>query len=242
MPTAVAQVSHLTEAKLETSRTFDTQKEEALKSETISRKIEFAPSHYDDEHTSKYLAGIAQPLSQIHIPEVVQEEVYNAIDNLGKDLGRPSISRRMLLMNHLIAELAEKHIAGKKDDEFQKKQKMKGNVGDQQSWMNWQAASSAAGGFAAPICALLGSVLGGSFGNALTKSSEFLPHVVGIPTKIIDGKMKPLEHERGYWVNTVSSEKQSQEGLKNIPEQLRNFVLEISRAEQKAFESMGQMR
>ncbi len=58
----------------------------------------------------------------------------------------------------------------------------------------------------------------------------------------MNGKETPLQFEQSFFLNSVSMEKQTIEGLKRMPDEVRQLVMELMRKELQAFEAIANQR
>lgn len=174
------------------------------------------------------------------IPSDIQEEAVAVIDKICKEVGHKPLSRRLLELCQRISEVAEQHILTKKNKEFEKKIEMGEKVQEQKSLKGWQATTHGVGGFGSAFLGIAGAFIGGAAGKVLGQMSQLARPGIDMFVTSIDGKLAPLSHEQSLFLNSVQSEKQATEGLKNLPEQLRNLILELTRLELRAIESIAQ--
>lgn len=174
------------------------------------------------------------------IPAEVQGKALSIMDDICKEVGQPTLSRRILERNNRIAAAVESHIYTKKNKEFEKKFKIEGNVQEQKGIKNTQALISGSGGIATLAFSVLGAMLPSPYGDLFRNLSNLPDPFVRAITTSYDGKLTPLSHEQSFFLNTVQSEKQAIESLKNLPEQLRQLILELMRLELRVVESISQ--
>lgn len=172
------------------------------------------------------------------IPAEIQAKALSIMDDICKEVGHPTLSRRILERNNRIASAVESHIYTKKNKEFEKKCKIEGNVQEQKGIKNTQALWTGSGGIASLAFSALGLLP--SYGELFRNLANLPDPFVRAITTSYDGKLTPLSHEQQFFLNNTQSEKQAIESLKNLPEQLRQLILELMRLEHRAIESISQ--
>jgi hypothetical protein len=139
-----------------------------------------------------------------------------------------------------VAEAAERHIFQKKEKQHEKKVQIEGNLQLQQDWKSYQAWTQAGGGFGSAFLAISGNLIGGPVGQVLTGISHFSPEAARSLSTWMDGELTPLQHEQQFFLNTVGSEKQTIEGLKNLPRELQQLVQKLLDLELQAYRAVSQ--
>ncbi|MBS0630170.1 MAG: hypothetical protein JSS30_08135 [Verrucomicrobia bacterium] len=174
------------------------------------------------------------------LPPQIQQKAEAIMDEICKVVGHEPLSRRMMKRNQRIAEVVESHIFTKKNREWDKKNKIDGNVDDQKGIKYNQAYTQIGGGVSSLCFALLGVALPAPYGEAFKQLSNLnLPqYAVSAISTSYDGQQTPLSNEQSFFLNTIQTEKQSAESLKNLIEQLRNLDLELMRTENRSIESI----
>lgn len=174
------------------------------------------------------------------IPAATQEKAMTIMDDICREVGQPTLSRRILSRNYRIAAAVETHIFTKKNREFEKKYKIDGNVDDQKGIKNSQALATGSGGIATLAFSVLGAVLPSPYGELFRNLSNLPDHAVRTYTTIKEGDLAKLSNDQSFFLNTVQAERQSTEGLKGVTEQLRQLILELMRLEMRSIESISQ--
>jgi hypothetical protein len=161
----------------------------------------------------------------------------NIMDEICKEVGYESPSRRILKTLSRISPVVESHGFMKKNREFEKKWKIEGNVQEQKSIQIYQGTTNLIGGAASLVCKLLGAVTQLGIFTTLGDIPQY-----GVPmfTNYFDAKRTPLSHEQSFFLNTTQAERQAIESLKQLPESLRNLALELMRLKVREAENIFQ--
>lgn len=193
-----------------------------------------------------YLPTDEKPVLQSlpNVPIELQREAFEITDQLCEKLGQKSLSRRMVELNERISAVVEKHIYMKKDKEHEKKTKAQSQTGELQSWKNWQGWTHAGSGFGSIFLAIAGPIIGGGVGEAFKTIIQMQLSSSAAQSLIswMNGKETPLQFEQSFFLNSVSMEKQTIEGLKRMPDEVRQLVMELMRKELQAFEAIANQR
>lgn len=153
--------------------------------------------------------------------------------------GYESPSRSLLKTLRHVNPVVERCGTMKKDREFNRKWKTLENVEEQKGIQINQGTTNLVGGAAT----LALNVLSGIF----PQWAELFRGLAGLPqyaiptvTNYFDAKRTPLSHEQSFFLNTTQAERQAIESLKQLPESLRNLVLELMRLKVRETENIFQ--
>lgn len=177
-------------------------------------------------------------------PEI-QTESVKIMDKILESYGKKPLSRRLLELNEKVASATERYIFSKKEKEFEKKNKIEKQLDDQKSGKNQQGWCQAGGGFGSAVLSIAGGLLtqmlpNTQIGTVLTGLSHMTPEGARALSTWIDGGQLPLQFEQSMYLQTVSADKQTIEGLKRMPDEIRQFILDLVRLELRAVEGISQ--
>jgi hypothetical protein len=173
------------------------------------------------------------------IPSDLNAKRLALVDAICKEVGHESLSRMILRLTGRVAEVAEQHILQRRYRQRVKKDEIAGKVEQQKSLKMKQASTHGFGGFGTAALALV-TLLPEPLGPLAQNLMRLPEQIVQIIATKTDGKIIPLQHETSLFLQMTSSERQAIESLKNLPEQLRNLILELMRLELRAVESISQ--
>jgi len=162
------------------------------------------------------------------------------VDKICEHLGQRTLSRMIFELVSKVATVGEQHILQRRNRERDRKDKIEGKVEDQKAIKNWQATTHGIEGAFAGLMFFAGLFIGGNVGKLMEQVAGLSRPAKEMVVNHFDGKLLPLQHESSLYLNEVQSAKQAIESLKNLPEQLRNLMLDLMRQELHAVQSVSQ--
>ncbi len=211
-----------------------------------STKDPFQKMQERQDQIDPYFSQInqSQPLPLCSFSPEAQKEATDLLDQIYQKVGYKPLSQRLVELHARISEVAEKYFLTKLAKEQENKEEIQGNIQDQKSWKGHQAFTHSFGGGAILLLNAIALLTPGDAGNFLKDlaNSSLTSSVESIFTKFIDGQLIPLSHDQQLYLNSVQSDKQSTEGIKNALQQLLQLALEVERQETQNFASIAQQR
>jgi len=173
------------------------------------------------------------------------EEILDLADEIRAEKGMAPLERGSTLRSlHAllvrIAELTEKHIFQRKEKDYKKKEEIKGKNKDISFWTRSQGYANFGSGIAYPLLLVLSGFIGEPVSSTLRAVKDVVPAgAKGFETFFESLKQTP-QFEQQLYIQTAASEKQSLEGLKNMPRELQQKLQQMLRQELEAIRASGQ--
>lgn len=171
-------------------------------------------------------------------PEITQEAT-EIMEQICEKVGGESPIRRLHALMARIAEATENHIFQKKEKEHIKKIEIKEKVGNISSLIRTQGKVSAGGGMGSVLMKVLGSLIPGRIGTALSVGADFVSQGSRGLEHYYNSLMQDDQFEQSLYIQNASSEKQATEGLKNLPKEVQQLIQQLLQLEDKAISSRG---
>lgn len=152
-----------------------------------------------------------------------------------------NICRRLFELISRIAQAVEDHIAAKKDENHHKKSKIeKETIGQISTTSKWQGTGYGVSAFAYPVLAILGVFVPPEMASALQAIGQSTQTVAQGADRYMDGSKTKDQFDMNFFMNNFTSDKQSQEGLKNLPEQMRHNASKLADILGSMYQKIGQ--
>lgn len=164
----------------------------------------------------------------------------NIMDEICNIVGYESPSRSILKTLRRINPVVEDHGVMKKNRQHAEKWRIQGNVDDQKSIKMSQGTTHLGGGVASLVLTILGGVLPSPVGDLCRNLSNIPQYAVSTWNTYRDADLTKLGHDQSFFLNTTQAERQAIESLKQLPESLRNLVLELMRLKVREAENIFQ--
>lgn len=173
------------------------------------------------------------------------DETMDIVNEIREESGMPQVSeninRRLFELLARIAQTVETHISDKKTENFKKKQKIeKETISEITSLTHWQGGAYGASAFAAPAVMVFGFFLPSDATNALNAFAQATGTIAQGFDKWTDGTKTKANYDMNFFVQNFSSEKQSQEGLKNLPMELQQKLSKLADSVISMYREIGQ--
>lgn len=220
--------------------------------EAHTTKVEaqnLSPSPFEQmEKTQQKVTPYLQSLEPTQDPTPLfnypQKLIDDAIELAEEINGAPSehtsAIRRLHALLNRISAATEKHIFMKKERDYEKKMETLEKVGNIASWTRGQGWTSAGAGFGSPILLFLGKLVGGEIGNAIQTLASLTDPGSRALNSFIESWKKGDEFDQQLYLNTSSSDRQALEGLKNMPRELQQKLMQLLQQEKEAIRASGQ--
>lgn len=155
-------------------------------------------------------------------------------------LERGSTIRSLHALLVRIAELTEKHIFQRKEKDHKKKEDILGKNEEISNWTRRQGYANFGSGVGYPMLLIVGSLIGGPVSSALQAAKDLVPAGARGIESWFESIKQPMAFDKDIYIQTASSEKQSLEGLKNMPRELQQKLQQMLRQELEAIRASGQ--
>lgn len=214
--------SHRLEQVVSTSDMFDKMEATHAKIDQKKMQADFTPTHLKN------------------VPMHLQRQALEVADEICEKTGQESVTKRLARLMARVAEATEAHIFKKRETQHDKKVKIDGTLDDLRYWKNYQAWTQCGGGFGSAFLTIAGNLLGGPVGQVLTGLTQLTPSAAQSLSIWIDGKQMPLVYKKDFFLSTVSTDKQTLEGLKQLPKEMQQLIQRLLDLELQAYRAVSQ--
>ena len=188
----------------------------------------------------------AQPVPQYVDPKLAQEAL-ETVNKIRKHYGAEPITgantvRRLHALLNRIAAAVEKHLFYKKEKHHEEEEEIKQEkLPSLQNWTRWQGGAYGAYAFGSPFFLVAGSLMPSeglrNFFHGLAKATEPGAQTANL---LIDSWKMPDQYKKDLHLQTSSSKKQAEEGLKNLPQQIQQLLQKLIDLNQQIIRTTGQ--
>ena len=209
---------------------------------------QFANGSHPGQEVNPYVDGFSSISSLQYLDNATgntYEEILNLSDQIREAKGeapldRGSTIRRLHAILVRIAELTENHVFQRKEKDYDKKRETLKNVDTIQMWTRLQGGAHFASGIGYSFLFMVGSLIGGSVAEALKSAKNLVPSAARAFENAAESYKQHPQFEKELYIQTAASDRQALEGLKGMPRELQQKLMQLLRQELDAIRATGQ--